>query len=351
MTDRPEWQTIDRVLAGEATPDEVRAVEQWCQASPANALLVRALRERLAAPNADAWDIDAAWGRVADAIAAPERVLPFGRPAVAPAARRSARPIVWRVAAGLLVAAAGLATWRVVSDRAPARPGAEALAARELVAPRGRRVSARLPDGSHVTLHAGSRLRYAPTLGAGSGPRDVQLDGEGYFEVTHNARRPFRVLTAHALAEDLGTRFVVRAYPGTSQTEVVVTEGLVALRPAMPGAAQRTDSALVRPGQIGRVAVGAAPTVQAVADVGRYTDWTSGTLSFDGEPLAEVLPRLERWYDVDVVLADPSLGARRVVARLRDEPLPRALDALALVLGARVERVGRTVTIHARESR
>ena len=81
---------------------------------------------------------------------------------------------------------------------------------------------------ARVTLNAGSRLRWRADYGART--REVQLEGEGYFEVRHDGARPFRVHAPGAVAEDLGTRFTVRAYPEGSGVEVAVAEGRVALR-------------------------------------------------------------------------------------------------------------------------
>jgi ferric-dicitrate binding protein FerR (iron transport regulator) len=347
VTDRPDWQTIDRYLAGEASPEEEAAVVAWTARAPANAAALEALHARFAARDDAAWDVEAAWGRVRGRMAAGDegaRVLPLDRArGGGGGAARGRRRVAWRVAAALVVAAAGLGTWRAATRGGPGG-GAAVADVTELVAPPGRHLSAPLPDGSRVTLHAGSRLRYAAGLGARGRPRDVTLDGEAYFEVTHDAARPFRVRARHAVAEDLGTRFVVRAYAEAPSVEVVVAEGVVALRRAPArGAPDDAPGAVLRRGQLGRLAAAGAPTVEPAEDVDRLTGWTAGTLALDGT-LADALPRLERWYDVDVVLADPRLASRRVTARFRDEPLPQALDALAIALGATYTRSGRTVT-------
>jgi transmembrane sensor len=262
------------------------------------------------------------------------------------------------VAAGLLVAAVGLGAWRVVRSRGAAGAALvadETLATRVAEAPRGQaggRLAVDLPDGTRVLLHAGSRLRYPPTLGAAGAARDVWLDGEGYFEVRHDAARPFRVHARDALAEDLGTRFVVRAYPELATVDVAVAEGVVALRRQPPAGSRRPtgDSAVIRAGQRGTLPVtGGAPTVEPAGDLTRFIGWTAGTLALDGGTLAEALPRFERWYDVNVVLADRRLASRQVVARFRNEPLAQAIDELAIALGARVSRSGRTVTFSGKE--
>jgi ferric-dicitrate binding protein FerR (iron transport regulator) len=196
-----------------------------------------------------------------------------------------------------------------------------------------------LGDGSRATLNAGSRLRWANDFGART--RDVYLDGEAYFTVTHDASRPFRVHARGAVAHDLGTRFTVRAYAELPHVEVVVAEGSVSLRHDRDAA----DSAILQTGQLGRLGASGAPTIESNVAVDRWTAWTGGALVLEGLTLADALPQLERWYDVRFVLADSALARRRVQARFHDEPLPQVLDALSLALGARWQQSGRTVTI------
>jgi transmembrane sensor len=195
-----------------------------------------------------------------------------------------------------------------------------------------------LADGSRVVLNAGSRLRYAEDFGRPGVAREVHLDGEAYFEVTHDATRPFRVHAGPALAEDLGTRFSVRAYAGT-RAQVVVAEGRVSMR---SNTTARLDSAILGPGQRGRLAPDGSATSGTVlvdsVNPQRYLSWTSGTLTLDDVPLREAVPMLERWFDIELRLADSTLADRRVTAVYRDQSLSQVLDALALALGARYER-------------
>src|SRR5206468_9531820 len=79
--------------------------------------------------------------------------------------------------------------------------------------------------------------------------RDVYLDGEAFFEVAHDARRPFAVHTARAVARDLGTRFNVRAYRDAADVVVAVAEGAVALKSSQRLAA---DSVVLRQADVGR---------------------------------------------------------------------------------------------------
>jgi transmembrane sensor len=348
MPDRIDWKLLDRYLSGEASDAERETVRVWLDGDPRRADVLETLRTRPMPRDDAAWNVDAAWQRLAPRLdgapadAAP-RVLPF-EPARGPARRERWTFAPWRVAAAaLLVATGALATWQY-ARRPTHEPtlGRPIVAQREFVAPNGSRAPITLSDGSRVILAAGSRLRHAGDYGARS--RDVWLEGEGYFEVTHDAARPFRVHAGEAVAHDLGTRFVVRAYPELAQVEVLVAEGRVSLRQDRPAA----DSALLSAGMLGRLERGAAvPTVQQQVDTSAYVGWTRGALVLRGVTLADALPRLERWYDVDLAVGDSALAARRVSASFQDATLDEVLDALTLALGARVTRSGRTITFHA----
>jgi transmembrane sensor len=204
MSDTPDWSAIDRYLTGAPTPDDTREVDAWIAADSRNAALLEALRtDGDDAADAARWNVDAAWARVAPRLTVPA----VASPPVAPSRVAPRDATGWRAAAALLLIAAGGATWW----RVAAGPTEAAAETRERSTAPGQRASFELVDGSRVTLNAGSRLRWRADYGART--RDVQLEGEGYFEVRHDRARPFRVHARGAVAEDLGTRFTVRAYP------------------------------------------------------------------------------------------------------------------------------------------
>jgi transmembrane sensor len=102
------------------------------------------------------------------------------------------------------------------------------------------------------------------------------------------------------------------------------------------------DSAVLGPGQRGWLAPDGSATAGTVVvdsvNPQRYLSWTTGTLTLDDIPLREAVPILERWFDIELRLADSTLADRRVTAVYRDQPLSQVLDALAIALGARYER-------------
>lgn len=166
--------------------------------------------------------------------------------------------------------------------------------------------------------------------------------GEAYFDVAHEAGRPFAVRAGGLVARDLGTQFTVRAYPEDVGARVVVREGRVAVRTASPGGPEQ----VVDPGQLGRVAASGVLIVEP-ADTAASFAWTQGRLVFDSIPLREALPQLGRWFDLDFRLADSAMGDIPLTASLRTQPTADVLDNLAASLGMRRRQHGRTVILYA----
>jgi transmembrane sensor len=202
----------------------------------------------------------------------------------------------------------------------------------------GQRATIGLDDGSRVMLAANSRLRY--TVSA-NGAREVTLDGAAYFDVRHAAAHPFTVRTARAVTQVLGTQFVVSAYPDDTAETVAVASGRVSVRGAYDAAAATT----IASGQVSVLGTGARPTVTAVSDLAAYTGWTSGVLTFRGARLRDIAHVLERWYDVDIHLSDPSLGTLMFAVTITQQPVDDAMQLLASTAGLRYTRHGRVVTL------
>jgi len=176
-----------------------------------------------------------------------------------------------------------------------------------------------------VTLDGATQLEAR----IGAHRRAVRLvAGEAYFDVAHDAARPFIVSAPEGSARVLGTAFDLER--GDGRLELSVHRGKVRLAPA--GLIRRTAD--LTPGQ------------QAFAKEGRLSrprafdpsadDWRSGWLETDGVTLARLVERLNRASPTPIIIADPALGRRRVAGRFRlDEP-EALVRNLALVHGFQV---------------
>ena len=117
-----------------------------------------------------------------------------------------------------------------------------------------------------------------------------------------------------------------------------MTEGRVALRRADTTTPSRAPALVLGARDLGRLDSSGVATVRRGVDVGRYLAWTRGVLSFDGTPLGEVVRTLERWYNVEIRVADSALAARRLTATFQNESIDLVLQRIALTVGLRVER-------------
>jgi ferric-dicitrate binding protein FerR (iron transport regulator) len=205
---------------------------------------------------------------------------------------------------------------------------------REFASARGSRTTITLRDGSRLVLGPATRLRVPRDFGVSS--RDVTLDGEALFTVVHDTRRPFTVRTAHTTIRDVGTTFVVRAYPGDANERIAVREGEVALS----GTSLRAHD-LASVDTAGRV------TVHRGGDLAMDFGWAQGALVFKNTPLRAAVEELGRTYDVTIVIADSALSDHLITASFsNDELMDEVLGAVTHVVGAHYDRRGRTVVIH-----
>jgi transmembrane sensor len=227
--------------------------------------------------------------------------------------------------------------WRTDARPAPAVTARADATVREFATRRGEQTTVTLADGTRVTLAPESRMRVHP-FGA---VREVDLSGEAVFEVQHDERRPFLVRAGHAVTEDLGTTFLVRAYPGDTVVRVVVTEGAVALRAkaAPAGTGARLDA-----GEVGLLD-GAGRAAVTGADVEPYDAWTRGLVVFRHATLADVAAELGRRYDVTIEFARPADVGRRVTVEMPAGPLDQVLDAVTVPLGLEHRRMNGVVVV------
>lgn len=214
-------------------------------------------------------------------------------------------------------------------------------------APQGSRTQMTLPDGSRVWLNAGSKIAYSQ--GFGLKDRIVRLVlGEGYFEVARNERLPFSVSSENLKVEVLGTKFNFRDYPDDAEAIVSLQEGSVALS-ALNSPLTALNSRLTA-GQsaiynkhTGKMTIQEAPVAEA-------SQWTQGILVFNGEPLPDIVRKLERSYNVKITLADKSLSELRFHGDFTrmEQSLREVLDVLAATGRLRYEIAGNQVTIYSK---
>lgn len=183
----------------------------------------------------------------------------------------------------------------------------------------------RLDDGSRVQLDTSSRLKVRFT----NGERRIELSkGQAYFEVAHDAARPFVVSTSDASVTAVGTVFEVRRVG--PETRVVLVSGVVDVRQARAsGAPQR-----LAPNQESAIRDGKAQVRSVNARAS--TSWTSGELTFVDTPLSEAVAEVNRYLADPIVLDAPGAAGTSINGVFRSGDRTAFVSAAAHLLDLRV---------------
>ncbi|WP_303180466.1 FecR family protein [uncultured Butyricimonas sp.] len=194
-----------------------------------------------------------------------------------------------------------------------------------------------LSDGTRVWLNAESRLRYPSVFPEGE--RVVELQGEGFFKVAHDASRPFKVKVGDLVTEVLGTEFNVRAY-SIEDTHVTLLQGSVRVTDKVSAA-----EAVIRPGEDAFLREDGSFEIKNV-DTDSFYLWIEGYFYFDNESLAEIMRELCRWYGVRVVFRDETFMHLRLhFLAERDLPVDNALKLLNMMGDMKITREGNTIFV------
>ena len=183
----------------------------------------------------------------------------------------------------------------------------------------GQRATVELLDGSVVTLGAASKLRIPKEFG--DGMRAVGLEGTASFEVTPNAERAFVVRAGAAHVRVVGTKFDVAAFPADDVVVVRVREGTVDVA---AGESTRTLQA----GDAVAVDADGALSDPAAAVVDQSVGWAEGQFVVVDRPLREIVPLMNRWYRLDLNVAEESLLDRKATVRAPLTSSRQAIEAL-----------------------
>jgi len=183
----------------------------------------------------------------------------------------------------------------------------EATQMNQLVVPHGKRSSVELADGTKLWLNSGSRAIY-PVVFNGE-TREIYIEGEGYLEVTHDAARPFYVVTDQIKVKVLGTKFNISAYKDDDHISIVLVEGSVQ-------ASIGTDNLMMRPNQILNYEKITQRTKLERTNVLEHISWIDGWMLCNQEQISSIATKLSRYYDVKINFNDQRINKMTLTGKL-----------------------------------
>lgn len=202
-----------------------------------------------------------------------------------------------------------------------------------LITGKGQQFQVQLPDGTKVWVNTGSSLKFPVSFDRQS-ERLVTLNGEAYFEVAGDASKPFIVITKQQKVTVLGTHFNVDSYQEDTDSKTTLLEGAVRVNNQLdlrPG-----EQATVQ--QSGKIDKKTVNTASVIA-------WKSGYFSFDGESIYDIMPKLCRWYNMEVAYANDLPLDKFEISISRSRSMADVLDFLQRTKLVKFTTNGRVITV------
>jgi len=179
-----------------------------------------------------------------------------------------------------------------------------------------------LPDGTEVWLHSTTTLTYNSSIT--SDTREVNLQGEAYFNVTHNPSKPFIVNTNGVSIKVYGTKFNVNSNSSSNNILVSLVEGSVSM-------GKNGKNVILKPGEEGRFNKLNNTIEVSKGDVYYAKSWTNDQLRFENKSLRYVCHYLSKWYSVDIEIDPEMANDQSYTFTLRNEALEEIIRIISRI--------------------
>ena len=234
------------------------------------------------------------------------------------------RNIFYKAAAILLLPLIFTSVFLHMRDKMSYTAGQETFT--EIHTPAGSKLHINMPDGSEAWLNSGTLLRYSNDFGENS--RRLFITGEAYFSVIENSSKPFIVEAEELEVRVTGTCFNVMSYKDDDDIEITLEEGSLELfRINNDRSAVQFTS--MDPGDHVRFDLNSNSYSRTSGETDLYSSWKEHLLILRDDPMTSVIKKLERWFNVEIVLADQDLADILFTATFSDETLFQVLELLS----------------------
>ena len=211
-----------------------------------------------------------------------------------------------------------------------------------VTAPDGQRCQLTLPDGTKIWLSAGTTVRYPAAFTKQN--RNVELNGEAFFDVTKDPEHPFVVNTPYLVTKVFGTQFNIRCY-SADDCHVTLVTGRIEVTPILNKELQTDKTVAVTPGNDVCVTESGTTEVTRIA-AADHLSWEDGTFEFDDVALGDVLGELSVWYHAPVICHDQDILRHKIHLSLdRNISLSQAVDLVNSLGVAHVAVVNGNISV------
>ncbi|MCK4361622.1 MAG: FecR family protein, partial [Bacteroidales bacterium] len=214
----------------------------------------------------------------------------------------------------------------------------------ESVTKNGEKAKVVLSNGTKIWINSGSSLKY-PDVFTGKNP-EVFLEGEAFFDVSHNRNKPFIVTTSLIQVEVLGTEFNISSYPDDETIETTLVTGTVKITSKNAKSKLGKENYILKPNEKATFSKNNNTIVVDEVITKYYTSWKDGRLYFNNETFEKIAKRLERWYDLEIKLTGSELKYNRYTCVVnKDKTIEHVLNLLNICTPIEYSIEGKTITI------
>lgn len=228
----------------------------------------------------------------------------------------------WARTAAVILILLGMGYW--YSIQPPSSREKEIYVRNQLITAEGSKGKFLLPDGSTVWLNSDSKLYYPEKFDEDK--RVVRLEGEGYFEVTKNKKRPFIVQSGDLSIKVLGTTFDVIGYPSQDKIDVVLLSGSIKVK-----GKTLEKEILMHPNQILEYQKSKGEVSIQNAKAHLYADWIKERLIFDKTSLSDIIISLEGWYNISIECPQALAENTQMTFTIKGESVEEIFKAMSLI--------------------
>lgn len=326
----PDQSIIEKTFNNESTPEEAREVVRWLSTREGQSFLATRMDadERMIGEGKEEEFID----HPIPSVLMLDTILQKVR-------RKKIRRLLFRAAALLIPFVLILGLFLEVNSRVDLFSTA---IYDEVFVPKGEKMQILFQDGSRVYLNSESRIRYPRQFGLSE--RKVELEGEGWFDVSEMKNRPFIVDLKVINVRVLGTTFDVKAYPEESDISVSLETGSVELT-------GRTFKAFtIKPGEKAVYNRGSGKcSITRPSDIHIASAWKENMLVFSNAPLSEVITTLGRRFDVEFILTDEKASRYTYTLQTTHTDLFHVLNELEKIAPVRFEKGEKEIKVSLKE--
>lgn len=355
MYDKSHLYKIHRYLTGDCNPEEKARIEKWIREDPANRQIFEAIKKiwRVEPKKELQADLQKAWNRLEKQMQEKEEKIHANRRIYDLTHRfkrksGSSGRYAWMRVAAIIVLGLLLSFYAILYltdgelTNNTESEGTE-MVMQEIKTDRAHQSEMTFTDGTIVRLNAASLIRFPQQFD--SDRREVYLEGEAWFDVSHNPEVEFVVKTRDASVRVLGTEFNVRAHPDEQDVEVVVAEGTVSVQASTDTTEGADAGVFLRKGEMSRVKSGQPPISPQKVDISKYLSWLKGDFVFEETPFRRVLREWERRFDVDFEVENEMLLETPFTGEFRNESFEEMLRLTSITLEFSYSRKNDTITI------